>query len=428
MSNGMDWLFYILLVILIAFSAYFSSSETAISTVSKMRLRHYAEQGNSKAKKALYISDNYDKAISTILIGNNIVNITASSIATMLAVRMLGEAGTVVSTIMMTILILTFGEVLPKALAKDNSEKLALAFSPALFVLMRVFSPLVYLFVKLKWFVARLTKSGNNSPTYTEQELKYLVQNIEQEGVLEQQEGELVKRALEFDERTVQEILTPRVDVIAIDINDDIKQISSLVLSQRFARLPVYEGDMDNIVGVLHTRDFLHAMACGKSIQLKEMLQPAAFVYRTKKLSSLLNDFKRSQQHLAVVTDEYGGTMGIVTMEDLLEQLVGDIWDEDEQAEANFVALPDGSFSVNGEMNTLEVFENIQFQDDHFSSDSNSIGGWALEMLGHIPNTGESFTYQGLNVTVSQVEEQRVARVKLRLLPQNNGAQPETQP
>ena len=410
-----SWVLYALLIVLVALSAFFSATETAFSTVNKIRLKHSAENGDKRAKTAIDITERFDQALSTILVGNNIVNLSASSIATVLAVNLFGDYGAAISTVVITIVVLTFGEILPKSLANENSERIALAVARTLRFLMRIFYPIVFLFLQLKSLVIKLSHSRENAPSVTEDELKYLVESIEEEGVLEEQESELVQHALEFDEKTAQEILTPRVDILSIDIDDDLETNKKIILEERYSRIPVYEDSIDNIIGILHTRDFLEAIIANQPLDIRAMLQPAFFIYKTKKLSSLLNDFKRNKMHMAIVADDYGGILGMVTMEDLLEQLVGDIWDEDEEEKHRFIRLPDGSFS--GDLNINEFFDHLDYSPKSFNSEYNAVGGWAMEMLGHIPKAGESFQYENLKLTIQEMDEQRVRKLIVRVLP-----------
>ncbi len=412
-----SWVLYALLIVLVALSAFFSATETAFSTVNKIRLKHSAENGDKRAKTAIDITERFDQALSTILVGNNIVNLSASSIATVLAVNLFGDYGAAISTVVITIVVLTFGEILPKSLANENSERIALAVARTLRFLMRIFYPIVFLFLQLKSLVIKLSHSRENAPSVTEDELKYLVESIEEEGVLEEQESELVQHALEFDEKTAQEILTPRVDILSIDIDDDLETNKKIILEERYSRIPVYEDSIDNIIGILHTRDFLEAIIANQPLDIRAMLQPAFFIYKTKKLSSLLNDFKRNKMHMAIVADDYGGILGMVTMEDLLEQLVGDIWDEDEEEKHRFIRLPDGSFQISGDLNINEFFDHLDYSPKSFNSEYNAVGGWAMEMLGHIPKAGESFQYENLKLTIQEMDEQRVRKLIVRVLP-----------
>ena len=414
-----DWFSYILLVILIALSAFFSASETAYTTVNKIRLQNYVDAGSKKAKTALFIAENYDRTLTTILIGNNIVNIGASSIATLLFVKLFGPSGAAISTAVMTILILIFGEVLPKSFAKESSEKFALAFSRPLRILMTVFWPVVFLFIQLKKVAKHISPiKEEETPTVTEQELKFIVESIEDEGVLEKQESELVQHALEFDEKTVQEVLTPRVDMTTLDIEDDLQTNIGLVLTERFSRIPVCRGTSDRIIGILHTKDLLEALVRGDAIDLASMVQPAFFVYKTKKLSSLLADFKRNKIHVAIVTDDYGGTVGMVTMEDLLEELVGDIWDEDEEIIRDFVRIDSQHFLISGDLTIRELFDHLDLPFSNLESNHTSCGGWALEALGHIPQAGEAFRFKNMTLTIQEMDDQRVKKLSVYLAPQ----------
>ena len=414
-----DWFSYILLVILIALSAFFSASETAYTTVNKIRLQNYVDAGSKKAKTALFIAENYDRTLTTILIGNNIVNIGASSIATLLFVKLFGPSGAAISTAVMTILILIFGEVLPKSFAKESSEKFALAFSRPLRILMTLFWPVVFLFIQLKKVAKHISPiKEEETPTVTEQELKFIVESIEDEGVLEKQESELVQHALEFDEKTVQEVLTPRVDMTTPHIEDDLHPTTGQGLSARYARMPGCRGTTDRIIGILHTKDLLEALVRGDAIDLASMVQPAFFVYKTKKLSSLLADFKRNKTHVAIVTDDYGGTVGMVTMEDLLEELVGDIWDEDEEIIRDFVRIDSQHFLISGDLTIRELFDHLDLPFSNLESNHTSCGGWALEALGHIPQAGEAFQFKNMTLTIQEMDDQRVKKLSVYLAPQ----------
>ena len=397
-------------------SAFFSSTETAYSSVNQVRLKSYADNGSKKAKKAYRISENYDKALSAILVGNNIVNIAASSLCTLLFVSFFGEAnGTLLSTVILTVVILIFGEVLPKNIAKENSEKVAMAFSTPLYLIMLLLSPVTFLLLKLSSLAKRVASKGKTEkePTVTEDELKYIVESIEDEGVLEEQESELVQSALDFDEKTAADILTPRVDMTAVNIDDDPGKIKDVIMKERFSRIPVYKDNIDNIIGILHSRDFLEALLVGSQPDIKNLIQPAFFIYRSKKLSALLADFKHKKLHIAVVTDDYGGTLGIVTMEDLLEQIVGDIWDEDEEIEHKFKKLGENKYEISGDMNIDDMLELLEKDDKYIRSDSKSVGGWVIEQIGDIPETGSSFEYKDLSVTVGEMEDQRITSITI---------------
>ncbi len=407
------------IMILVMCSAFFSGTETAFSSVSKIRIRNKAENGDKRAKKALYVAENYDKALSTILVGNNVVNIAASALSTILFVSFLGDAmGTVVSTVVLTLVVLVCGEVLPKNLAIENNEKICLSAAPVLIFLMVIFTPLTFLLLRLSKLVTNVSgKNREASPTVTEDELKFIVESIEEEGVLEEQESELVQSALDFDEKTAYDILTPRVDMTALSVDCDVNDARDTILRERYSRIPVYKDNIDNIIGILHTRDFLEALLRNETPDISRMIQPAYYIYRSKKLSSLLADFRHRKLHIAVVTDDYGGTLGIVTMEDLLEQLVGDIWDEDEEVEHKYKKLGENEYEISGDMNIDDMLELIDKDDRYIDSDSKSVGGWVIEQIGDIPVRGNSFTYKELSVRVDKVEDQRVNSVIIKYVP-----------
>ena len=403
---------YLFMVVLLAFSAFFSASETGFSSVNLLRIRNMAEDGDQRAKTALKLSGNFDKLISTILIGNNVVNIATSSLMTVIATDLFGSAGVAIATGAATMLVLTFGEILPKSFAKENSEKIVLFSAPLLDLLCKVLTPLSMFFIWLRGIFGR--GDGEKTPTITEQELMYMLGTIQEEGVLEEQEKDLVQSALEFDETTVQEIITPRVNMVALDVEDSQKEILDTVIGERFSRLPVYEGTIDNIVGMVQSRDILEQTIQGREIDLRAMMSDVMFIHRTMKISNLLGQFQKEKSHMAVVIDDYGGTLGIVTMEDLLEELVGEIWDEDDEIVTEYTDLGDNTYEVSGDMNIEEFFDAIGYAPKGFESDYNTMNGWALEQLEHIPEVGESFTYDMLTVTVEEMDDQRVTKLKVK--------------
>ena len=411
------WLIAGIIILLVMCSAFFSSTETAYSSVSKIRLKNYADNGNKKAKRAYEIVENYDKALATLLVGNNIVNIAASSLATLLFVSFWGETnGTLASTVILTIVVLIFGEVLPKNIAIENSEKMCMNSSGMLYTLMVLLTPITFLLLKLNNIAKNIASNDNEKePTVTEDELKYIVESIEEEGVLEEQESNLVQSALEFDEKTVYDILTPRVDMTAIDIEDDPNKIKEIILTERYSRIPVYKNNVDNIIGVLHTRDYLEKLLKEEYPDITKLIQSVYFIYRSKKLSSLLADFKHKCLHMAIVTDDYGGTMGIVTMEDLLEQLVGDIWDEDEEVESKFKKIGNNEYEIAGDMNISDMLDLFEKDMKYIDTDSKSVGGWIIEQIGDIPVKDDTFEYKELSVKVDNVEDQRINTVNVRI-------------
>ncbi len=413
-TNGLSYLF---LLILLALSSFFSASETSFSSLNKIRLKNYADEGNQKARRALRISENFDKVLSTILVGNNVVNMASASLATVLATALFGASGAAIATICMTILVLIFGEILPKSLAKENSESMAMAFGGLLSVFMKVLTPVVFVFVKIKDLSMRLIHHGQTQPTVTEEELKYIVDSIEQEGVLEEQESDLVRSALDFDETMVQEILTPRVDLTAISVDISLQEALKVVLETHFSRIPVYRGNIDNIIGVLQVRDLLEALVTGNESRLSHLVSDCIYIHKTMRISKLLTELKAQKMHLAVVTDDYGGTMGIVTMEDVLEQLVGEIWDESDEVVDDLIKTGEDTYLVSGDVNVFSLLEDLEIDDRDFDSDYNTVGGWAMEMLGHIPKAGEQYSYKNLTVTIMVVEEQRILSLRVQKLP-----------
>ena len=401
----------IVIFICILFSAFFSGTETAFSTVNQVRLKSYADSGSKKAKRAktaLYICDNYDKTITTILIGNNIVNLGGSSLATVLCINIWGDIGAAIATGATTFLVLTFGEIIPKCIGKESSETIALYTAGILRVFMFVLYPIALFFIGLKSIVIKMLRIKNDAPSVTEDELKYIINSIEEEGVLEQQEKELVQSALDFDEKTAFEILTPRVDMTAVDIDSDYEIMKKTILEERFSRIPVYQGNYDNIIGIIHSRDFLEEMAMSVKPNIKKLIQPAQFVYKNQRLSDILTEFRKNKHHMAIVIDEYGGTLGLITMEDLLEEIVGEIWDEDEEEEKLFTKIEDGTYKVSGDMPLEEVFGLFGVSTRNLDTDSITIGGFFLDKKGEIPNAGDSLEIDDLKITVMEIEDQRI--------------------
>ena len=406
----------IVIAILVLLSAFFSATETAFSFVNKIRIQHSVDNGNKKAKNALYVIENFDNALTTILICNNIVNLSCSSIATVLCLNLFGDMGSAIATGATTLLVLTFGEVIPKCLAKEHCDAFTLKTAGLLRVLMFILKPFVFVFLKLKSLALKIAGGSEDSPSVTENELKYIVESIEEEGVLEESESEMVRSALDFDEKTAEEILTPRVDVTFININDSQEKIKDIIIENRYSRIPVYEETVDHIVGILHTRDYLESLADGKAPDLRDIMQTPYFVFRTQQLSKILNAFKRTKIHLAIVTDEYGGTLGIVTMEDLLEEIVGEIWDEDEEIEHNYYKIGKGEFLVNGDIELDDLLALFDMDEDAIESDSVTVGGFILEHAGTIPHKRQSIEADGFRFTVMEVKDQRIIRVVVKKL------------
>ena len=396
----------VIIAVLILLSGFFSCVETAFSFANTIRLKALVDNGNRKARHALWVCDNFDRALTAILIGNNVVNLGCSSLATILCLNLFANYGAAIATGGTTLLVLTFGEVIPKCIGKEKSDGIVLHTGLILKGLTTILMPLVLLFTGLKSLVMKIGHIKKSSPSVTEDELKYIIESIEEEGILEEQESELVQSALEFDEKTAQEILTPRVDVTVIDIGDGKEEIHDLIIRERYSRIPVYEGDIDNIIGILHTRDYLEKVIDG-DVDLRDLITPAHFIYKNQKLSAILSDFRANRLHIAIVTDEYGGFLGIVTMEDLLEEIVGDIWDEDEDIEHTCTKMDDDRYLVSGDMDLEELFELFDIRPDD-DIESNSVGGFIVEQLGDIPIRGQKVVYEGVTFTVKRVRNRRI--------------------
>lgn len=411
----MSYMGYIAIAVLLVMSALFSSMETAFSSVNKIRLKHEAANGSKKAEKALDIAENFDKALTSILVGNNIVNILSSSLGTLIFTDAFGSAGVAISTAVMTVLVLTFGEIIPKSFAKQNAEKCALAFAGILNAIMIVLTPISAIFAHLQKALAKISKP-DDSPNFTEDELKYIIEEIEDQGVLEEQESDLVRSALEFDDITVEQILVPRVKVVAVERNEDIEAITEVFIKERYTRLPVYEETVDNIVGLINEKDFFALVTRSEGTpSIESIIQKALYVSEMKLISEVLYEMQRSKIHMAIVKDQYGGTSGIVTMEDIIEELVGEIYDENDEVVNSVVEVGEHIYEVQADISINDMLEKMGLPDDLIETDSNSAGGWAMELFGRIPETGDTITTGIFTVTVLEADEQSVSRIGIKL-------------
>ena len=413
-----SWVLYIALAGLIMLSAFFSACETAISTVNKLRLKKQAEEGSEQARIALRLASDYDKTLSTILIGNNIVNISASTIGTVIATALWHSSGPLIATIAITLLVLTFGEILPKSYSRQYSDAFMLSVARPLRLVVRLLTPLTALFNAINSRFSKTIAKRNPAgavPTVTEEELIYMLDSIEEEGVIEEQERDLVQSALEFDETSIREIITPRVNMVAVDAEDDLEEIKQIVITEGYSRIPVFEGSTDNIIGVLLARDLLVALIEGNEIKLRDMLSEPYFVHPTMKLSHLLANLKSRKASLAVVIDEYGGTLGIVTMEDVLEELVGEIWDEDDEIPAGFIELEDNHYEVLGSYSLSDLFDELEYDPKvrELESGFSTVSGWALDLLGYIPEVGEGISHLDMELTVLEMDGQRITKLDI---------------
>ncbi|MEH7381541.1 hemolysin family protein [Bacillus sp. JJ1533] len=399
-----------LLLVLIMLSAFFSASETAYSSVNRIRLKNYVDEKRRGSKKALYITEHFDNALSTILVGNNIVNIAAASIASKLALDILGgNTGLVISTFVMTLLILVFGEVLPKSFAKENAENYSLRVSGILYLLMKLLTPITYLLGLLKSSAAQLIKSNDDTPSFTEEEIKVMVDLSEEEGVIDNKEKELVHRSLDFNDILVGEILTPRIDMVAVEVNEPIEKIRDMFLEERYSRVPVYEDNTDNIIGILSEREFLSLLVQQKKINVRSILRKPFFVVESMKISTLLPELQKSKTHLAIVVDEFGGTSGLITLEDIIEEIVGEIWDEHDEKIKYITQIDENTYEINADMPLDDFAEIIGIEEPE--SSHHSVGGWIFESFEKIPVSGDTFDYLHLTLTVTEVENRRIRKV-----------------
>ena len=402
---------WVTLVILVAFSAFFSASETAFSSLNQIRLKSRADDGDRTAARVLAMSEQYDKLLSTILIGNNIVNIAAASIGTIIFTKMLGaERGATVSTMVLTIVVLIFGEVTPKSLAKEMPETIATAVAPVLSLLMLVLTPLTWLFSQWKRLLNHFVHSSE-SDTITEGELMTMVSEAENDGELTDRESELIRSAIEFDDVEVEEILTPRVDVVAVADDISLEELAQTFAESGYSRLPVYHGTIDNIIGVVHEKDFYIARL-KKATKIEDLVAPTLYTTGSTQISQLLRTLREQHHHMAVVVDEYGGTEGIITLEDILEELVGEIWDEHDEVTEDFRKQSDGSWLVSGSASVDDLFETLDLPEDE-DIDSNTVNGLVQEKTCHLPKVGDHFSLGEYDGVVTRTARRRVTAVPL---------------
>ena len=406
--------FYIVAAIAcLALSAFFSASEMALSSANRIRLSNLADDGNRAAAAALKLIDRFDDALSAILIGNNFVNIALSSLASVIAITFLSEQYAWLATVIVTVAVIIFGETIPKILAKQNANRFLPAFAPLLRALSVVLKPLTALTVGLVRLITAPMKGeeAEEDEDAAVEELQSIIETAEDEDVIDEERSELLQAALDFDEISASEVMTARVDMEALDIEDDWDEIYRTLSSSTHSRIPVYEGSVDNIIGVLHLNRFFRAMLNRRRPVIRSMLKKPCFVYKSMKLPAVLEQLREARQHLAVVTDEYGGVLGIVSMEDVLEEIVGDIWDETDEIEEEVVEKPDGSYELDGDMSIGDFTELLELDEDEFETESSTVGGWVLEQFGAFPEAGERFTWEDLTVTVLAMDGLRVDKI-----------------
>ncbi|OUO15601.1 transporter [Flavonifractor sp. An4] len=404
----------VILILLVILSAYFSATETAFTSLNRIRLKSKADAGNRRAALALRLVDQYDNLLSTILVGNNIVNLSASSLATVFFTEGLRlQNGAVISTAVITIVVLVFGEVSPKSLAKEYPESFAMFSAPIMRILMFILTPVNILFSLLKKLLSKVFHKQGDSGI-TEEELVTMVDQAESEGGLDQHESKLIRSAIEFNDMEVDEILTPRVDIVAVEDTDSMDDIAQAFAESGYSRLPVYHEDIDDIIGVIHEKDF-HAARYRGQTDVKAITGPMLYTTGNTKISELLRILQREKAHMVIVVDEYGGTEGLVTLEDIVEELVGEIWDEHDEVIEEFKKQEDGSYLISCSADLTDLFDLFSIKGE---CDANTISGWVMEQIGRIPEEGDHFVSDGLDVTVTKVDHRRVLEIRVEVLPQ----------
>ena len=393
-------------------SAFFSATEMSYSSCNPMRLENLSDEGSKKAKRANYIVQHYDDALSTILIGNNLANIAGSSLASVFVIALLGDSKTWIATVAMTVLVIIFGETIPKIAAKKNANRFALRYSLIIRVLMVVLFPVVWVIVQLIHILSAPFKGSRyDNPDEAVEELQNIIETAQDEDVLDEERSELVRSAIDFSETLAYEVMTARVDVLAIDIDDDWDDILSIIEDSPYSRIPVYENDKDNIIGVLYLNHFLKALTEDSKADIRAFLMPPIYVYKTTKLPDVLNKLRKAKQHLSIVSDEYGGVLGVLSMEDVLEQIVGDIWDETDTVQEEVVRRGENEFEIDGDMTMSDFLELVEIREDDLEAESETVGGWTVELAGDYPVQGAVIEYENLTIKVLQMDGRRVEKL-----------------
>ena len=401
----------IAIIVLVFFSAYFSATETAFTSLNRIRMKNMANDGNQKAREVMELSENYDNLLSTILVGNNIVNIALSSISTVLFISIYPRYGATLATVFATVVVLIFGEISPKSLAKENPEKFAMISAPFIKFLSVLLKPINWLFAQWKKLLAKLFNANEARPI-TEDELLTMVEEAETEGGIDEGQSELIQNAIEFNDLEAWDVLTPRVDIIAIEADTQEEEIGRLFLETGFSRLPVYDGDLDNIVGVLNQKDF-HNYIKGGRASVSEYIKPVIFVAGSMRIAQLLKKLQTVKTHIAIIVDEYGGTYGLVTMEDILEELVGEIYDEHDAVELqDIVKQQDGSYRVLCGTNIDKMFDYFDVEEE---INATTVNGWVVLQLDKLPEVGDKFIYEAdykrFDVIVTKADERKALEI-----------------
>ena len=431
-----DGLLIFALIILLSLSAFFSSSETAFSTANLIRMRNYADEKVKGARKALWIMEHYDKTLATILVGNNFVNIASTTLCAIIFGKFIlnPTLANILNTVIMTIVVLIFGEICPKSLAKASADKLALKFAGVMFFLVKVLTPVTYPFYALQKTMLKSVKADEN-PTVTEDELESIIDTMEEEGVLDAEDADLIQGVMDLDTQTVYDIMTPRIDVVAIEVKSEIDELKNKFLESGFSRIPVYNEDKDHMIGIVHQKDFFKSMLSNKKFSIKSLMTEPIYVAENMKANDLIRKMQSEKKHMAVVIDEHGGTSGIVTFEDAVEEMLGDIYDEhdDEVVVSYITKLEENVFEVNPDINLEELFETLEIE--HMpDTEYATLGGYLYELAENLPELNqvlevvtvdEQMDEKGeyitktikLSFTISEIEERSIKRVKLNVEP-----------
>ncbi|MBQ9414792.1 MAG: HlyC/CorC family transporter [Clostridia bacterium] len=407
----------IIMVVLVAMSGFFSATETAFSSLNRIRIKNMADNGDRRAAKVFKLTADFDKLLSTVLVGNNIVNIALASIATVFFTKLIGSGGATLSTVVITVAVLIFGEISPKSLAKESPEKFAVATASIIRVLIVLLTPLNWIFGLWKALLRKIFRISD-TPSVTEEELLTMVEEAEQDGEIDHHESDLIRSAIEFDELQADDIYTPRVDIEGVDKTDSCDHVASVFSETGFSRLPVYDGTLDSIIGVIHLKDFYtNVYPSGGS--LDAIIKPIPFIAGSMKIDDLLRLLQKEKSHMAVIADEFGGTLGIVTMEDILEELVGEIWDEHDEIVEELQTLDDGRYRIAGSMSLRAMLDELELESD---SEATTVSGWAMEALDRIPEEGDTFEADGLSVTVTKTDGRRLLEIVATRLPEESDA------
>ena len=404
------------IIVCVMCSAFFSASEMSFSACNKVRLEHESDNGDKKAGIAFKIAEKFDDAISTILVGNNLVNIAASSLGSIAVMMVLSEQYAWVSTAIITVLVIIFGETIPKISAKKNATRFAAKFAYPIRALMIILKPVTFIVVTLVNLITNMLSDVEEEDSDAAlEELHTMIDIAEDEDVIDEDASELVSAAIDFADIMASEVMTARVDIIAIDIDDPWEEILRTIDASPYSRIPVYEDSVDHVIGILSLNRFLKAMIDQEKVEIRSLLLPTCYVYKTMRLPAVLSSLRNAQQHIAVVTDEYGGTLGVVSMEDVLEELVGDLWDETDTVEKEIVKKGDGRYDLDGDTPIYEFIELMRWKEDDFDFDSETVGGWCIEYNNGFPNVNSKFTFRDVEVTILEVSKRRVRRVQVQV-------------